>query len=108
MAFALTILSIGSLFSGYLLKDSFVGVGSCFWGNSIFKLEFNTIGLDLEFIPLFIKNIPLFFSSFGMLLGIMLNLFLSLFRSKYIFFANNIIVSYPQYFVDFLWFFFHK
>jgi len=108
MAFALTILSIGSLFSGYLLKDGFVGIGSCFWGNSIFKLEFNTVGLDLEFIPLFIKNIPLFFSSFGILLGITLNFLLSLFKSKYVFLSNNIIVSYPQYFVGFLWFFFHK
>jgi len=30
MAFALIILSVGSLFSGYLLKDGFVGIGSCF------------------------------------------------------------------------------
>jgi hypothetical protein len=30
MAFSLTILSIGSLFSGYFLKDAFVGIGSNF------------------------------------------------------------------------------
>jgi hypothetical protein len=30
MAFSLIILSIGSLFSGYLLKDAFVGVGNLF------------------------------------------------------------------------------
>jgi hypothetical protein len=30
MAFALIVLSIGSLFSGYLLKDAFVGIGSTF------------------------------------------------------------------------------
>jgi len=30
MAFALVILSIGSLLSGYFLKDAFVGVGSTF------------------------------------------------------------------------------
>jgi len=30
MGFALTVLSLGSLFSGYLLKDAFVGVGTIF------------------------------------------------------------------------------
>jgi len=30
MGFALAVLSIGSLFSGYVLKDSFVGVGTIF------------------------------------------------------------------------------
>jgi|TARA_B110000967_G_C18874391_1_gene557404 hypothetical protein len=30
MAFALIVLSMGSLFSGYILKDAFVGIGSTF------------------------------------------------------------------------------
>jgi hypothetical protein len=30
MGFALSILSVGSIFSGYILKDSFVGVGTIF------------------------------------------------------------------------------
>jgi hypothetical protein len=30
MGFALALLSVGSLFSGYLLKDAFVGIGSSF------------------------------------------------------------------------------
>jgi hypothetical protein len=30
MGFALGILSIGSLFSGYFLKDAFVGIGTLF------------------------------------------------------------------------------
>jgi hypothetical protein len=30
MGFALTVLSLGSVFSGYILKDAFVGIGSCF------------------------------------------------------------------------------
>jgi hypothetical protein len=30
MAFSLFVLSVGSLFSGYLLKDSFVGFGTIF------------------------------------------------------------------------------
>jgi len=30
MGFALAVLSIGSLFSGFVLKDAFVGVGTIF------------------------------------------------------------------------------
>jgi hypothetical protein len=30
MGFALFVLSIGSMFSGYFLKDAFVGVGTLF------------------------------------------------------------------------------
>ena len=111
MAFSLTILSFGSLFSGYLLKDAFVGMGNFFWGNSIYKLDSNTVGLDLEFIPLFIKNLPLIFSLFGIFLGILLNYILDLFKNiKYTNKNNydNLIVFYPQNFYIFLWFFYHK
>jgi hypothetical protein len=99
MGFSLSILSIGSLFSGYLLKDAFVGIGTIFWGNTIYKLEHSDIGLDFEFIPLFIKNIPLFFSIFGILLAILLNSILDSYK-QIVFNKNvsykNIIVSYPQ------------
>jgi hypothetical protein len=30
MGFALNILALGTLFSGYLLKDAFVGIGNIF------------------------------------------------------------------------------
>ena len=73
MGFALIILSLGSLFSGYILKDSFVGVGTIFWGNSIFILDNYNIGLDLEFIPLLIKNTPLICSLFGILFAVFWN-----------------------------------
>jgi NADH-ubiquinone oxidoreductase chain 5 len=105
MAFSLTILSFGSLFSGYLLKDAFVGMGNFFWGNSIYKLDSNAVGLDLEFIPLFIKNLPLIFSLFGIFLGILLNYILDLFKNiKYTNKNNydNLIVFYPQNFYIFL------
>ena len=74
MGFALGILSVGSLFSGYFLKDAFVGIGSLFWGNSIFILENHTLGLDFEFIPLIVKNTPLVFSLLGIFLAIIWNL----------------------------------
>jgi NADH-ubiquinone oxidoreductase chain 5 len=55
------------------LKDAFVGIGTLFWGNSIFILENNTIGLDFEFVPLLVKNTPLFFSLLGIFLAIIWN-----------------------------------
>jgi len=101
MGFALSVLSIGSLFSGFLLKDAFVGIGSSFWGNSIYKQDIHTIGLDFEFIPLVAKNLPLFLSIFGIILGMTLNKWLNLYQTKLN--TNNykthLKVSYPQTYV---------
>jgi NADH-ubiquinone oxidoreductase chain 5 len=102
-------LSIGSLFSGYCLKDAFVGIGSTFWGNSIYKLDLHTAGLDFEFIPLSIKNIPLALSLSGIFIGIAWNIFLNSYKNfTKIKTRKEIIVSYPQFFAPILWFFFHK
>jgi NADH-ubiquinone oxidoreductase chain 5 len=73
MGFSLFILAISSLFSGYCLKDSFVGNGSIFWANSIFMLSKNSSHLDAEFIPLIFKNLPLIFSVLGAFLALNLN-----------------------------------
>ena len=81
MGFSLIILSIGSLFSGYILKDSFVGIGTIFWGNSIYILDNSNIGLDLEFIPLLIKNTPLICSLSGILLAVFWNRLWELFKN---------------------------
>ena len=75
MGFSLFILAIGSIFSGYLLKDSFVGVGSIFWGNSIFILSKHSLHVDYEFIPLLFKNLPLILSLFFIGLALNLNFF---------------------------------
>jgi hypothetical protein len=59
---------------------------------------------------LFIKNIPLFFSIFGIVLAIILNLVIESYKNI----SNNnknyliISVNYPQYFINFIRFFFHK
>jgi hypothetical protein len=86
-------------------------VGNLFWGNSIYKSDFTSVGLDLEFIPLFIKNIPLFLSIFGIFIAILFNTFLN-FLKNLIFLKkknyNNLVVSYPQSFSVLFWFFFHK
>jgi NADH-ubiquinone oxidoreductase chain 5 len=64
---------LGSIFTGYLLKDNFLGLGSTFWNNSIFFLPVYYSNLDFEFIPLFIKNLPLLGSLSGIILAIFFN-----------------------------------
>lgn len=109
MAFALLILSVGTLFSGYFLKDAFVGIGTTFWGNSIYKLDPHNIGLDFEFIPLEIKNIPLVFSLSGIFVGMTLNNIFNFYKNfTRIKTYKKVNVNYPQYFMGTLWFFFHK
>jgi len=65
MAFPLFILSIFSIFVGYFLKDMFVGVGTDFWGNSIFVLPQNLLLLEAEFLNTSIKIFPVCLSLLG-------------------------------------------
>jgi NADH-ubiquinone oxidoreductase chain 5 len=52
MALPLGILSLGSIFLGYVSKDLFVGLGTDFWNNSIFILPEHNNQLDAEFFGL--------------------------------------------------------
>jgi len=70
MTFPLFILSLGSIFSGYLTKDIFIGLGSHFFSSSIYILPTNVIIIDSEFIPYYIKLLPTFLSIIGMFLSI--------------------------------------
>ena len=70
MTIPLFILSFGSIFSGYLMKDLFIGLGSDFFIDSIFVLSSNLIIIDSEFIPFYIKLIPTILSLFGMFSGV--------------------------------------
>jgi len=69
MAFSLIILGLGSIFFGFFVKDFFIGFGSFYWHESIYIKSQNYLHFDIEFIPLIIKNIPLFFTFFGFILG---------------------------------------
>ena len=64
---ALIILVFCSIFIGYLTSEMAVGVGTNFWGNSVICLPENSDILNAEFLPVFIKLIPVLFSCFGML-----------------------------------------
>lgn len=65
MGFPLFILSIASIFIGYLTRDMFIGLGTDFWGNSIFVLPTHQYLLESEWLETSIKLVPLFFSFGG-------------------------------------------
>ncbi len=74
---ALIILVFCSIFIGYLTSEMAVGVGTNFWGNSITCLPQNSDILNAEFLPVFIKLIPVIFSCLGMLSSFILYSFLN-------------------------------
>ena len=65
MSLALGILAIPSIFSGYFCKDLFIGLGTQFWGNSLFTLPVNLTMVDAEFLPTSIKLLPTLLSLVG-------------------------------------------
>jgi NADH-ubiquinone oxidoreductase chain 5 len=66
MAIPLLLLALGSIFVGYLAKDMMIGLGTNFWANSIFILPKNELLCESEFgTPIFIRFLPLLFSSCG-------------------------------------------
>lgn len=73
MLIPLILLAFGSIFVGYLFKDMMVGLGSDFWGNSIFILPKNVLLVESEYIPQSQKFIPLFFIFLGFLLALGIN-----------------------------------
>ena len=66
MLWVFRILMLGSLFSGFLLKDAFLGFGSDFLKESIaISAASTTIFFEGEFVPLCIKLLPLLVSCLG-------------------------------------------
>jgi len=59
ITFPLFILCFLSVFIGYLSKDLFIGLGSNYWGASIFINNQNFIVIDYEFMSLTPKLMPL-------------------------------------------------
>jgi hypothetical protein len=100
MGFSLGILSFGSIFSGYFLKDLFIGFGNNFFSNSIYKTILYNTSTDIEFLPLIIKNIPMIFSFFGILFAIILNSFIQFIHRKNNNYYGKLIIEFPQNFVS--------
>jgi len=69
MLLPLGFLAIPSIFIGYLSKDLFIGLGTNFWGSSIFQNPFSFQFIDAEFLPQIYKLIPLLFSFSGAILA---------------------------------------
>jgi len=67
------ILSMCSLFIGFLSKDIFVGLGSPFWGNSLFIASKHYTHLQAEFLPATIKLTPLILSGLGVFVAILMH-----------------------------------
>ncbi len=65
MAFPLFVLSICSIFIGYLTRDMMIGLGTDFWGNALFTLPQNAHLLEAEFIDTSVKLVPLVLSLSG-------------------------------------------
>jgi len=69
----LFILSYASIFVGYLTRDMMIGLGTNFWNNSLAISIYGTNSLlDAEFLPYYIKLVPVIFSIFGALLALYL------------------------------------
>ena len=65
IALPLAILAIPSIFIGYIMKDMLIGMGTDFWGNSLYVSPKNMNMIDSEFIPQIWKLLPLALSIFG-------------------------------------------
>jgi NADH-ubiquinone oxidoreductase chain 5 len=66
MIIPLATLCFFTIFTGYLTRDLFIGLGTDFWKASIFILPENAVMVDSEFIPSKIKLLPLIFSLSGL------------------------------------------
>jgi NADH-ubiquinone oxidoreductase chain 5 len=69
MLIPLLLLCLGSIFIGFIAKDLFIGLGVDTWNNSLFQLPTHISFFEAEFLPFYIKLIPLIFSLFGILLS---------------------------------------
>ena len=65
--FSLILLSIPSIFIGYLSKDMIIGLGTDFWGSAIYILPNHMNLIDSEFIQYKYKLLPLILSLSGSL-----------------------------------------
>lgn len=86
---ALIILFFGSVFVGYIFKDLFIGMGTDIWMNTLDTESYkdNLKVLEVEFIPIYIKLIPIIFT-------LIAALFSFLFFKFYIFIIEYIYILY--------------
>ena len=54
----LFVLSWGSIFVGFLFKDMIIGIGTPFWNNALYEDMNNLVLIEAEFLPVWIKMLP--------------------------------------------------
>nr|YP_009560630.1 NADH-ubiquinone oxidoreductase chain 5 [Ulva compressa]ARO34868.1 NADH-ubiquinone oxidoreductase chain 5 [Ulva compressa]ATP01487.1 NADH-ubiquinone oxidoreductase chain 5 [Ulva compressa]QDF43134.1 NADH-ubiquinone oxidoreductase chain 5 [Ulva compressa] len=69
MGVVLLILAVGSIYAGWFFKPMFIGLGSDFWNNSIFIKPNNGIMIEAEFLPQFVKTLPLVLTISGAIIA---------------------------------------
>lgn len=104
LGLSLIILVLGSIFSGYFLKDMFVGFGSIFFDNAILILHKNAVNFDLEFIPLMLKLLPTIFSLTGLIFSFLIYVLSKNVINKIL---HNLILRKIYIFLNTKWFFDH-
>lgn len=103
MLVPLLLLSIGSIFIGYLTKDLFIGIGTDFWGNSLFMSPRHSILIEAEYIPLYLKWLPLCLSILGAVLAVYLNFYIFTFYNygKFnLFFKSFLFLLNKKWYID--------
>lgn len=74
MSLPLIILGLGSLFIGYIGKDLFIGLGTDFWGVSVFILPNHSNFIEAEWLSTGIKWMPFLLSITGIMIATVINL----------------------------------
>ena len=70
--FPLIFLSFASLFVGFMSRDIRIGLGTDFWGNSLFTLPNKQYFVEAEWLNTSVKMLPLYFSFSGIILASLL------------------------------------
>ena len=103
MGFPMMLLSIFSIFIGYYTKDIFVGLGTPFWGNSLSISNSNYLNfIEIEFLPFYIKILPVIFSTSGTFLAI---IYYRFFYTNFNILKNYKITYYIYNFLNKKWYF---
>jgi NADH-ubiquinone oxidoreductase chain 5 len=75
MSFPLFLLAVLSIFIGFFTKDLLIGFGTNFWMASIFVLPQNYVMSDVEFLNIFFKQMPLFFTLLGIFFALYIHIY---------------------------------
>lgn len=98
MGLVLVVLSLGSIYAGWLFRPMFIGLGTDFWNNSIFMSPLNVCMVEAEFLPQHIKLLPLILTLVGAIIAYILttlwvkrayNLVLNYFKLLFVFLSQR-------------------